>query len=261
MSIIWTGLAPHPPIIVPVVGGQRGREAQTTIDALRELCQDMMHHQPERLVLISPHAPRPHRGIGAWDGSRARGSFAQFGAASTRFDQILDPTWLVRLRVHYPEIRSLDGELLDHGSMVPLHFAVEAGWQGPTCIIGLPWDEGEDLDRLGDAVAAACGDDLRTAVLASGDMSHCLKSDGPYGFDPNGPRFDSRFVRHVRDGHYRGACLIEPSLREAAKQDVLESCRVAWRASGFRDTHRHFLSYEGPFGVGYTVMKFYSEQP
>ncbi len=261
MTIIWTGLAPHPPIIVPAVGGQRCREAQATIDAMRLLCADLMAHRPERLVLISPHAPRPHRGIAAWDGPRARGGFGQFGATSTRFDLALDPAWIARFGQHYSALRSLDSEPLDHGSMVPLFFALEAGWSGPTCILGLPWDEDQELDRIGEAIAAACDDPLRTAVLASGDMSHCLKPDGPYGFDPSGPRFDSRFVQHLRDGHYRGATLIETGLRQAAKQDVVESCRVAWQASDYRDQNRHFFSYEGPFGVGYTVMKFYSEQP
>ena len=30
-------------------------------------------------------------------------------------------------------------EPLDHGAVVPLWFLVEAGWQGPTCLVSLPW--------------------------------------------------------------------------------------------------------------------------
>jgi aromatic ring-opening dioxygenase LigB subunit len=96
-------------------------------------------------------------------------------------------------------------------------------------------------------------------VLASGDMSHCLKPGAPAGYDEQGQIFDDIFVEHIRVADYRGAERINPTLRDQARQDVVESCRVAWHASGFADANHHFYSYEGPFGVGYTVMRFHGE--
>ncbi|NIM46865.1 MAG: hypothetical protein GTN40_01765, partial [Candidatus Aenigmarchaeota archaeon] len=34
----------------------------------------------------------------------------------------------------------------------------------------------------------------RLAIIASGDLSHCLKEDGPYGFNPAGPKLDKIIV-------------------------------------------------------------------
>ncbi len=34
----------------------------------------------------------------------------------------------------------------------------------------------------------------KVAVIASGDLSHCLQEDGPYGFHPDGPKFDEKLI-------------------------------------------------------------------
>ena len=85
-------------------------------------------------------------------------------------------------------------------------------------------------------------------------------ADGPYGFDEHGPQFDNRFVDLVKRADYRHVVQIEPQLVSAARQDVVESCRVVWEATGYRNLNHHFYSYEGPFGVGYTVMRFFGEE-
>jgi len=261
MSIIWTGLAPHPPIMVPAVAGARAREVQATIDSMRALAQDCVSRRPERLVVISPHTPRPSKGIAAWFGKTMQGDFAAFGAPEAGMRLPVDRDWLRKFTQHYQPVADMDNEPLDHGAMAPLHFFIEAGWQGPTVVLGLPWQDGEELDRIGAAVRAACADDRDTAVLASGDMSHCLKPGAPCGYDKRGGLFDQVYVDCLKRALYRDALAIDPSLREAARQDVVESCRVAWAASGFSSDHSRFYSYEGPFGVGYSVMRFYGAEP
>lgn len=256
MAIIWTGLAPHPPIIVPEVGGTRCSEVQTTIDSMRTLARDLVAREPERLVLISPHTPRPGRGIGIWSGDEIHGDFSQFGAANAGLSLPVASAWLNTFRRHYPAVADLD-QSLDHGAMVPLYFLVEAGWCGATAVMGLPWDENEEPRLLGEVLGTALEDEVPTAVLASGDMSHCLKPGAPAGYDEQGSVFDQAFVACIKQADYREAENLDPSLRERARQDVVESCRVAWHASGFADANHHFYSYEGPFGVGYTVMRFF----
>ena len=258
MTIIWTGLAPHPPIIVRSVGGARCREAQHTIDNMDLFAEDLLSHRPDRVVLISPHTPRPKTGIAAWFGDQLSGDFSRFGAPQTRLRFPLDRDWLNSFIAHYSDVSKLTDEPLDHGAAAPLYFLDGAGWRGPTVVLGLPWDEGGELDRIGSAINA-CDDDKRTALIASGDMSHCLKEDGPYGFDSYGPIFDEAFVSHLKIGDYRGALNLDWELRQAARQDVVESCRVVWAASDFDHQNHHFYHYEGPFGVGYTVMRFRGE--
>ncbi len=35
-------------------------------------------------------------------------------------------------------------------------------------------------------------------LIASGDLSHCLKKEGPYGFHPDGPKFDKALIEALK---------------------------------------------------------------
>ncbi len=256
MTIVWAGLAPHPPVIVPTVGKQRCDEVAATVTAMQAWSRDLLAAEPQRVVLVSPHTLRPSFGISSWYEKRLDGNFSRFGAAATQINLHNDVDWLKRFRDNYHEIFDLALEPLDHGALVPLHFLVEAGWTGPTVVLGLPFGGGTQLEEIGSAIAAADLPEERTALIASGDMSHCLIPSAPAGYDPAGAEFDERFVSAVRATNYQAALDISPSLQREAKQDVVESCAIAWHATGFDTQNAHFYSYEGPFGVGYTVMKF-----
>ena len=146
-----------------------------------------------------------------------------------------------------------DGDL-DHGAVVPLWFVQEAGWQGPTTIIGLTQAENGSLERLGKAIARAanhCAGPV--AVIASGDMSHRLHPGAPCGHHPDARCFDDGFIRLIAAGDARGLIHFDRGLRGLAGEDVVDSTVVALAAVD-RDMRGHqVLSYEGPFGVGYGV--------
>ena len=44
--------------------------------------------------------------------------------------------------------------------------------------------------------------DRRVAVIASGDLSHRLKAEGPYGFAAEGPEYDQRIMQVMGDGDF-----------------------------------------------------------
>lgn len=249
MPTVFSGLMCHAPIVIPAVAGDEAARCVRTTRAMREVALRAVASHPDRLVLISPHSPRKKTGYGAWKGPHT-GDLAQFRA----------PGIAVRLP-DAPEVAEklalaaiTDGQPLDHGAMVPLAFLVEAGWRGPTAILALPWDArgGDDLGRK---LAALPG---RTAVIASGDMSHCLKPDAPNGFHPDGPLFDAAFVAALQAQDWDAALHVGHAANAA--EDVVESSRVAMAAAG-NPLNAEVLSYEGPWGVGYTEAIFCDPAP
>ena len=93
----------------------------------------------------------------------------------------------------------------------------------------------------------------RTAIIASGDMSHRLKQSAPCGYHPDAHRFDETFISLLRKGAFRDIRRIDASLQDVAAEDVADSTTVALAATGYRNNGHAVLSYEGPFGVGYGV--------
>jgi len=97
----------------------------------------------------------------------------------------------------------------------------------------------------------------KTALIASGDLSHCLKADGPYGFHPDGPAFDSALIKCLEGKRIKEILALEEKFPQAAEcglrsisflLGILEESGLNWEPE--------ILSYEGPFGVGYLVVNF-----
>jgi aromatic ring-opening dioxygenase LigB subunit len=99
--------------------------------------------------------------------------------------------------------------------------------------------------------------ELKIALIASGDLSHCLKSDGPYGFNPQGPEFDKNLIESLSKKDITKILKLDDNFPEAGEcglrsfsfiLGILEESKINWQPE--------ILSYEGPFGVGYLVADF-----
>ena len=259
-GIVGAVLMPHAPILVPSVGRKRGDLARASQQAMRAVADWCVRDlQPETVLVISPHSPRKPGAFGLWTGDPLNGSFAPFAAPQTQIRLPNDPKMreAVSAQAHSRGLSTWlipEGEL-DHGALVPLWFLVEAGWLGPTLILSLNYPGGNDLVGLGEAIAAAAQSvHRRLAVIASGDMSHCLKPGAPAGFHPQAHQFDEAFMGLMQAGDYRGIQHIPAELRELAAEDAADSTLVAAAAGGWATTGHRVLSYEAPFGVGYGVV-------
>ncbi len=103
--------------------------------------------------------------------------------------------------------------------------------------------------------------DKNYALIASGDLSHCLKEDGPYGFHPDGPKFDKALIEFLKKKDIKNFLKLDEMYPEAGECGLrsfsfLLGILEAHSASSGQDYRPEILSYEGPFGVGYLVADF-----
>ena len=265
-------LMPHPPIAIPAVAGDRGAKCRDTTDACRRVAGRLVASTPDRLVLISPHTPRDRRAFGLVadrreghhrSEDRLGGDLARFGAPGARVDLPSDSELADSLerqtQESSPPLRRLPNEPLDHGAVVPLLFLAEAGWNGPTTVIGLPWQHSAETGRrFGRRLAAALADaGGRTALVASGDMSHRCLPDAPAGFHPRAVEFDRELTQLVATGDFAAIAQIDAELRELAAEDTSETALIVTAAHDFDARGAEVISYEHPFGVGYLVAVFF----
>lgn len=97
----------------------------------------------------------------------------------------------------------------------------------------------------------------KMAVIASGDLSHCLKADGPYGFHPDGPKFDKTLIESLKKKDIKTILKLDEMFPEAGECGLRSFCFLLGilEATGL-DWQPEILSYEGPFGVGYLVAVY-----
>jgi aromatic ring-opening dioxygenase LigB subunit len=96
----------------------------------------------------------------------------------------------------------------DWGFNVPLYFlAKDFKGKIETFLIGTEpphfyFQKGKNLyPKLVRGPSSNQTSDQKVALIASGDLSHCLKENGPYGFNPDGPKFDEELI--LKEKGYR----------------------------------------------------------
>ena len=96
----------------------------------------------------------------------------------------------------------------------------------------------------------------RVVLVASGDLSHKLANDGPYGYASEGPDFDEQLTEAFRSSNFIRLLRFEETFTEAAAECGLRCFIEMAGALDGRAVECEFMSYQGPFGVGYAVCAF-----
>lgn len=254
MSLVYIGYVPHPPIAVPEVGRGEEKHCEATVRAFNKLAETIVKMETATILFVSPHAPLANEGLVYLQGDKLKGSLARFGAGSVSFEMEADRDLIECIDETFAETIPMPDEL-DHGVLVPLYYLQKAGWNGKIAVIGMPLSKPEDYGRQIGLIL----NDLpeRCAIIASGDLSHRLKDDGPYGFHPSGPKFDGIIVKGLKK---------DTTLIRGLPKDLLDDAAQCGYYSllfalGAREGSIKVLSYEGPFGVGYLVAEIYRSSP
>ena len=268
-GVIVAGLSPHPPVIVPEVGGRDALAAQSTANALKTLSSEIAGLHPETIVVIGPHGPVLRDAIACTAERRLTGDLSGFGApqVSLAFDNDLElageireqaratPSATALVMVGQDERRTYQlSRGLDHGAVVPLCFLKQAGFSGRLVNLTMGFLPHLELYEFGTVVARAAEKrGRRVAVIASGDLSHRLTRDAPAGFHPRGKDFDAGIMASVRASDPSALLHMDEDLVQDAGECGLRPIIMMFGSLDGRKVTSRVLSYEGPFGVGYGV--------
>ena len=271
MGILAAVMVPHPPLIVPEVGKGEEVKIKETIAGFTKTAELIAGLKPETVVIISPHSAYYSDYFHISPGKSASGDLAKFGAHQVIFDVSYDAEFVSELEQlsHRENIEAgTMGERekrLDHATTVPLYFLKKAyGGMIPCKIvrIGLSGMPLREHYRFGSLIKKTAEDLGRTVcVVASGDLSHVLKKDGPYGYRAEGPEYDRKIMDVMSRGDFGELFdFPDPFLEKAAECGHRSFTIMAGCFDGM-SVKSEMLSYEGPFGVGYGVCTFIPGEP
>jgi AmmeMemoRadiSam system protein A/AmmeMemoRadiSam system protein B len=259
-SVVFAGIAPHPPIMVPEVGRDASVEVRGSIDAMADLTARVIRSGAETVVLISPHAPLERDAFVAYEGPQLYADFANFRAPTATVhaqldDELLNEITRIAEGQNLGTLR-IKGFDLDHGIAVPLYFLQRYGWNGSVVALGYSFLANEDHVRFGNCIRQAIERVGRPAAfIASGDLSHRLKREAPAGFNPQAHLFDEEIVDAIRSCATERIVEVDQDLRQAAGECGYRSMLVAIGVAQDLEPSCEVISYEAPFGVGYLVAQ------
>ena len=260
MAVKGAVMVPHPPVIVPEIGRGEERKIQATADSYRRAAEKIAEWKPDTVVVISPHAVMYADYFHISPGEGAKGDFGQFRAPQVKFRVNYDTEFTALLS---REARARDlpagtlGERerrLDHGTMVPLYFLNQyyTGYRLVRIgLSGLPLSKHYELGQCIRKTAELLGRDI--AVIGSGDLSHKLKEDGPYGFQKEGPEYDERIMDVMGRAAFGELFDFPEDFCDRAAECGHRSFVIMAGALDRLAVKTEKLTHEGTFGVGYGV--------
>lgn len=248
-------VCPHPPLLIPAVGGENRRRVQATVAAMERLAAETS--AADLVVVISPHTPGYSTAVAVRSPATLWGDFAAFRCPQVGIEIDNDVEFVDRLldraaALDDLDVEPLDDDQLDHGVLVPLFFL-----NAPR-LVNLSVARDYDLHKILGRLVRETADELQRDVLfvASGDLSHRLQPGAPAGYDPRGAQFDAQVVELFARGDLDGLSHLDPDLVRGAGECGLRSFITLGAFLGSEAAPARVLSYEGPFGVGYAVAVF-----
>jgi aromatic ring-opening dioxygenase LigB subunit len=270
-GIIAGCICPHPPLIVPSIGGREIGRVESTVSAMRRLAEELRLMAPDVMVFISPHTPMLPDRFTVKQSSPLRGDFAAFGHPEETLERECDLE-LSEAIVAEGKARGIDiialperarsgpmwmgagaREKLDHGVLVPLYY-LGKGVSAKIVSLSISMLSYRAHQLLGKVVRLACEKLGREALfIASGDLSHRLLPGAPAGYSPRGEEFDLAVCRIAEKGAFELLDELDDELVEEAGECGLRSIHALRGALEDYAIENSLLSYEGPYGVGYLV--------
>ena len=260
MAVKGAVMVPHPPVIIPEIGHGEEQKIRETSDSYRKAAAKIAGWKPETVVVISPHSVMYADYFHISPGTGAQGDFGQFRASQVKFQVDYD-TEFVKVLAREAEARDIPAgtlgereKRLDHGTMVPLYFLdrymqdyrlVRVG------LSGLPFTVHYELGECIRKTAELLGRDV--VIIGSGDLSHKLKEDGPYGFQKEGPEYDERIMDVMGRGAFGELFDFSEDFCDKAAECGHRSFTIMAGALDGLKVKTERLSHQGTFGVGYGI--------
>lgn len=269
-GIVFGGLSPHPPIIVPEVGRGEAEKAGATVEALQAFTRLLKDSGAEVIVAITPHGPVFQNAVVINQVSELHGDLGQFNASEVELEYnndlvLVDEIINQAVLINVPAV-GIDAEMaqkykaqttLDHGLMVPLYYVNKAGVKLPLVPVYMGMLPLEELYAFGVAVQrAAEKTGKKVAVIASGDLSHYLNEQSPYGTRSEGKNFDEKIIELLKKPDVLGVVNLDPIMCEKAGECGLRPIVMMLGALDGLKLKAEVHSYQGPFGIGYGVATF-----
>lgn len=261
MPLVFGAIAPHGSQIIEQLAPTPD-EAAATRAAMYTLEQRLAAHQPDTIVLLTPHGIRIEGAICLSLSHRAEGSLGP--AISVAFDVDRELAGAIAEQSAaegVPVARAIYGASagpacsipLDWGAVIPLWFMGHRYRPQPRVVVICPSRSlsREQMVAFGRAVGRAAEQSTRrVALIASADQAHAHQEGGPYGFDPAAPEYDRQMCEAVRTSDLLGLLQTDPDLVDGAKPDSLWQMLILAGALQVKPLTGELLAYEVPTYFG-----------
>ncbi|MBU1037002.1 AmmeMemoRadiSam system protein B [Patescibacteria group bacterium] len=260
MPLVFGAIVPHPPVVIPAIGQSNLKQVKKTKKSLERLAEELYHAKPDTIIIISPHGQLLSDTFIINHSPVLLADFEDFGDVSTKlkFNNDLGLAYKIReaLETKIPLVLTTD-EKLDHGSFIPLYYLAENLRKVPIIPISYSSLDRQTHFKFGQEIRRVLEDnEKRVAVVASGDLAHCLTKKAPAKYSPQGKIFDQKLIELLKERNHQQILDLDKKLVDDASECGYRSILILLGIFDEINYEFKLLSYEGSLGVGYLVAQF-----
>jgi len=255
-------ISPHPPIIIENIGRGEQLKAQKTIKGLEKIANDINKIKPKTIVIITPHGNVFQDALCINVEEILKGDFGKFNHPdlSYVFKNDISKALLMCEKLNENNIPCLElnsssakkyniTTSIDHGALVPLHFILKKYSDFQFIHISIGYLSKVELYKAGVIIREVLDSD--SIVILSGDLSHKLTKEAPYGYNSMGKFYDKYIVDAITNTNYINILDIDENMVEQAGSCIQKPLELFIGILEGYKSKSIVYSYEGPFGVGY----------
>lgn len=258
--ITFSCFVPHPPLLIPDIGKENLDKLKNTINAYKELEDELYSSNPDTIIIISSHASTEDKAFTVNQQPNLEVNFKKFGDLITKLEFVNDFALGYKIKesseTSLPVILTSD-EILDYGTGVPLFLLSKKLKNTKIISIGYGDLSNEEHIEFGKIIKEEINkSSKRVAIIASGDLSHRLHQDSPDGYSPRAQEFDQTIIKLLKENKIEEIVNLDKELIKEAGECGYRSLLILLGIIQNINFKAEKLSYESPFGIGYLVENF-----
>lgn len=258
-------LMPHPAILIPEIGQGEESKLEKTTAAFARVTKEIKALAPDNIIVISPHGAAFMGVLSVFGGKSAEKSMDEMEAPGVWLSLEINQDFSLELK------KACDARMLglildeqvglDNGSFVPLYMLTREYSEFKLSLLCPGFVSKRDTEVYGECVREAIEKSEGSfVIIASGDMSHMLLEDGPYGYSEQGMYFEGLIDSAFESGNLSKISDISVKCLNEAGQCGLGSLRLAANSVPEKLRKAEKYSHEWPFGIGYLVASLMASE-
>jgi len=260
--LCFAAYTPHTPLLIDSIGKENKKQILQTHKAMQELSDELYASFPDVILVISSHSIIHTQAFSANLHETYELSLKEFGDLKTytTFLPDLELITLIQREARVQEIPFIltSEKTLEYAAGVPLLLLCQDRLHPRIVPVSYSGDDRKSHLAFGRLLKEVIKNSpKRIAVVASGDLAHCLSSEAPMGFRKEGELFDQMILHATQQLSTSTLLSFDEAVLEQAAQCGFRPLLILFGLLERVNIRPEIRSYESPFGVGYLVAQFH----
>lgn len=256
MSIVFAAHVPHSTLLVPSIAKEANEKLKNTTKSLEFLEKELYVTKAQILIIIINNTQNEFFTINAHTDFEI--NFEEFGEHNIKknFLGTNDFASLIKTKTK-TKIKLITEKKINNSSSIPLLFLANHLTNIKTMIIETAnlnkkeyLDFGKELKKIFNKSSN------RIALIASGNLSHSLKTESPAGYSKEGMEYDKKIVELLEAHNSIGISNLSDEFIKNSHETNYYPLLLLLSIIQNMNYEFKNLSYEAPFGVGYLTGFF-----